>query len=290
MLYQQLRHLGTQSFYIQLASSADVFDLAHIYTQAFASDRHTQLKTHNNDKFLTESMEQGMRQAIFTWLATPATHPVLKAMDDVTGDVMGWICWSFHGFENPSESQHHSHWRRAIEGGEKSDMNIGNKSAVSEFPTTEQRTGKATEATKTIRGQSAQSGIQRLEQLTDADMERWKRTLMPQSTTKCMVIVATAVSPKYQFRGVGSALIDWGIVKADAAKVFSWVHASAGGYRIFANHHYQIVGQLEVDLDQYADGLLPKGDGKWGQYTFRYMKRPFEEFNMLSSSNLSSID
>ena len=48
-----------------------------------------------------------------------------------------------------------------------------------------------------------------------------------------MGLVAIAVDPIYQVRGVGSALIRYGTGIADQEGVYCWVHASEAGWSVF---------------------------------------------------------
>jgi hypothetical protein len=45
---------------------------------------------------------------------------------------------------------------------------------------------------------------------------------------------------------------------------------------VFAKFGFEVVGELDLNLDDFAAGPPPEGlgkDGKWGHYVFRYMKR-----------------
>jgi hypothetical protein len=122
------------------------------------------------------------------------------------------------------------------------------------------RDGHGQSQTKVDSEHSDQTPIQRLESITNQDMVRWQKILMPDGT-KCMIIVAIAVSPTYQSHGVGSALIRWGTAKADVDGVFCWVHASEAGHKVFAKEGFTEVGRLEVDLDEFAPGPREDEDG-----------------------------
>jgi hypothetical protein len=114
--------------------------------------------------------------------------------------------------------------------------------------------------------------IERLEAMTDADLQRWIDILMPKGT-KCIYTVSLAVS-RYHSRGVGSALLRLGTARTDKDGVFCWVHASEAGYRLFEEEGFKVVGTLDVDLDNYAPAPCSgTADGRWGHYVFRYMKR-----------------
>ncbi len=76
---------------------------------------------------------------------------------------------------------------------------------------------------------------------------------------------------------MGSAFIKWGTDKADEDDVRCWVHASEAGWPAFKKAGFEVVGTLELDLDQYASEQRKFADGrpeeKWGKYAFRYMQR-----------------
>lgn len=56
--------------------------------------------------------------------------------------------------------------------------------------------------------------IERLEAMTDADLQRWMDILMLKGT-KRIYTLSLAVSPRYHSRGVGSALVRWGAARTD---------------------------------------------------------------------------
>ena len=76
--------------------------------------------------------------------------------------------------------------------------------------------------------------------------------------------------------GVGQAMIKWGTDQADETRVYSWVSSSQGGATAFAKAGFEEIGHLTVNLNDYSDGVRnpETEDGKWGEYTFRTMKRP----------------
>jgi hypothetical protein len=75
--------------------------------------------------------------------------------------------------------------------------------------------------------------------------------------------------------GVGSALIQYGNNIADTLGLFMWVHSSDQAWRAYAKFGFKVVGELDVDLDEYAPS--PPEDegmgGMWGRYVIRYMER-----------------
>jgi hypothetical protein len=50
------------------------------------------------------------------------------------------------------------------------------------------------------------------------------------------------------------------------------VHSSEAGYRAYAKAGFEVVGTLDVDLDEWAPAPPVEG-GLWGHYVIRWMKR-----------------
>ncbi|UKZ66980.1 uncharacterized protein TrAtP1_008144 [Trichoderma atroviride] len=115
--------------------------------------------------------------------------------------------------------------------------------------------------------------IKRLETLTSGDLDAWQKEVMPEGT-KCLIVVGLSVSPKFQRRGIGSALLRWGTSICDQKGVFAWVHSSEPAWRAYEKAGFQVIRSLDVDLDEYAPCSPPNEgpDAKWGHYVFRYMK------------------
>ncbi|KAL1610086.1 hypothetical protein SLS60_001751 [Paraconiothyrium brasiliense] len=104
-------------------------------------------------------------------------------------------------------------------------------------------------------------GIDRLYTLEDTDMQHMMASLMPPGTS-CMYIVGLIVSPEYQSHGVGSALIKYGNAIADRLGVFTWVHSSDQAWKAYAKFGFEVVKELEINLDGYAPS--PPG-GSWAE-------------------------
>ncbi|KAK9385141.1 hypothetical protein V1515DRAFT_609017 [Lipomyces mesembrius] len=252
--------MTNNSFSFDLATLSDVPILAKISADAFTTDRHTRIKTLGQDPNSHSNM---MNDVLSSWLQVPGRCSILKATDNTTGKIVGWVCWGFHGYQKQGEPI--SEVKGANRRGEDSEQDSEKSKAE----------GSRQSQPKVDSEHSGQTPIQRLESITNQDMMRWQKILMPDGT-KCMIIVAIAVSPAYQCHGVGSALIRWGTEKADADGVFCWVHASEAGHKVFAREGFKEVGTLEVDLDEFAPAPREDedGNGEWGRYTFRYMRRP----------------
>jgi GNAT superfamily N-acetyltransferase len=118
--------------------------------------------------------------------------------------------------------------------------------------------------------------VKRIMALTDADLKAWMQKLMPEGT-RCMFIASLTVDPKFQRRGVSRALLKWGTDTADRLGLFIWVHSSQGAVKAYEAGGFERIGNLEMDLDEYAPCPPPKeldhdGSGKWGRYELVYLK------------------
>ena len=183
---------------------------------------------------------------------------VLKAVDEATGTTVGWSCWGFRGFEATEIPR--------------LDPEQPKENDISKPFFKDETAAKSEEEQEE---NDKDDIVKRLEAMTDADMKHWMETLMPPGT-KCMFVVSLSVAPKFQARGVGSALLKWGTDTADKFGVFIWVHSSESAWTTYAKHGFEIVGILDVNLDEWAPKPPPKEEGPgaiWGHYVFRYMKR-----------------
>lgn len=247
--------MATDRFSIQLASPAEGPILGKISSDSFLNDRHTQMKGLGKDPY---DLEKSMTAYLSQQAVSPRTV-LLKAVDNETDNIAGWVLWSFRGFAVDKTAE----IRDAV------------PHAATQFTSTTptQTTGKTA-----LKDQSEKvdidenDPIKQLEKMTDADMKSWMTKLMPDGT-KCMYVSSLCVAPKWQSKGVGSALLQWGTKTADAAGVFIWVHSSADAWEMYAKYGFNVIGTLDVDLDQYAPAPASDNDGKWGHYVFRYMKR-----------------
>lgn len=237
------------SFSLHPATLADVPALASLAGKPNQPDRHTALKSH--PKYGGYDHSATMTEPLTTWLARPATRcRVVKAIDDQTGDLLGWITWGLRGYSTD-------------------DPPLNQVSGRTQGP--------------------GDTGLARMEELTSADLIRWMNELMPPGT-RCMYVISLVVALEQQGRGVGRALVRNGTDQADQDGVFCWVHASEGAAGFFERQGFEEVGRLDVDLHAFAteedmklgvspgvggSGVDGKSEGEWGMYRFRYMKRQF---------------
>jgi GNAT superfamily N-acetyltransferase len=171
-------------------------------------------------------------------LAHPESCSVIKAVSTGTNEIMGLVCWAHRGY-------------------------------IPREPRPEETRGAFTDKTDEI-----QTKIHQLEKLSDGHFVQFMTDIMPEGT-KCWFIAGLNVAPKYQGMGVGRALIEWGTSRAEKDGVFAWVHSSAMAWEAYQACGFEIVRELRLDLDEYAEGEAvgqgPLEDGKWGIYIFRYM-------------------
>jgi GNAT superfamily N-acetyltransferase len=170
---------------------------------------------------------------------------ILKAVDEATGTVVGFSCWGFRGFEAAEIPR--------LDLGQPRENDMSRPVFKDEMMQIRRR-----RKGRRRRGDS----VKRLEAMTDADMKKWMETLMPPGT-KCVFVCSLSVAPKFQARGVGSALLRWGTDTADRFGVFIWVHSSESAWTTYAKHDFEIVGTLDVDLDDWAPKSPPKRRGTW---------------------------
>jgi GNAT superfamily N-acetyltransferase len=255
----------TMPFTLTLATPEDASAMAGIFKYAFASDTHTQVKLLGTS---IEEMVDGMKSALDSWIIKTDKCTVTKAVEDGTGELMGWVCWGHHGFEDTSVDEtieaKGSNLEKEISEGDVAAESVQDKSEESE--------GRKSEENQ--RPPLERNTLEDMERLTDEDMERWMEKVMPKGT-KCLYIASLLVHPDFQSRGVGSALIKREVEHADRENVFAWVHASEAGYHLFDKSGFQVEETLELDLDKYAPDPPPPTEERkhWGHYTFRYMVR-----------------
>lgn len=79
------------------ATAADIPALTAIFDAAFRTDRHTRVKELGRG---AGTQAAAMGDAIAAWLDDPVRCAVLKAVDDTTGEIVGWTCWSRRGYQD----------------------------------------------------------------------------------------------------------------------------------------------------------------------------------------------
>lgn len=236
-------------FKIQPLTLEDVPAVAQLSADAFETDRQTEMKGLGKEPF---DMKKHGLESLPGLLQNPICV-ILKAVDEASGEVMGYCNWGFRGFR-PEEMP-------VVEG----------RTQPPAKPRDKQVSSKDSEPKPELQPET--DPIKRLQARTNADMEAWMTEVMPEGT-RCIFVIGLSVSPKYQGRGVGSALLRWGTKFCDDNGVFAWVHSSEPAWRMYEKSGFQIIRALDIDLDEYAPMPPPNEgpDAKWGHYVFRYMK------------------
>lgn len=247
---------GEMNPLLERCTISDIPLLAEIFTEAFLSDTHTALKAASQPP---GSQEQGMSEGLEYWMSRPQRQVVLKAR--LGSEIAGWVCWGWHGIEVDVEGylEDISYMQRSLHA----------LPAVTEDETIPEPFDQALRN----HGNNPLSGLEVLESITNADMDKWQRRFMPSASTRCMILVAIAVHPSHQGKGVGHALIDWGLEIADQQQALTWVSGSDAGWPVFEKKGFRLYGGLTAKLDDFADGVRQKDGEEWGEYTWRYGKR-----------------
>ncbi|KAH7417415.1 acyl-CoA N-acyltransferase [Cadophora sp. MPI-SDFR-AT-0126] len=90
--------------------------------------------------------------------------------------------------------------------------------------------------------------------------------------TKYLHLSLLMTDPKYQRRGIGTALLEWGHEFADREGVPCFLIASPVGHPLYAHVGWKEIGVMEVDLKDWAE-YAKSGDMGWGIYRYYYMLR-----------------
>ncbi len=282
--------MAKQTFTLQPITPLDFCAIAKISADSFANDRHTLMKAHHANKN-PYNHEEASFEPLTHYLAHPEKFQLLKAVDDTTGEILGSVIWGFSGYARENVPTLNgrgiasSRENEAPERASVDDAPVEGAGALQE----EDAFSRAQEPSPQSRppqredkaDDEAEDSIACLQALTSASMSHWQSILMPPGT-KCMFIVGLTVSPAYHGKGVGSALLRWGTSHADADNVFCWVSSSASAWTFYAREGFEVIGDLDVDLDDYTPQPPDEVQGgeigsdrerKWGRYIWRYMKR-----------------
>lgn len=232
-------------FAIKAVQHEDIPVLAKLSAEAFKNDSHTEMKDLGKVPY---DMEKHALESFPGQLENPK-YVVLKAEENITKSIMGFCIWAFRGF-GPEEIP-------VIE--DAPPKKVQGPSAASSGPP---ESGNQEDM--------REESIKQLEAQTNEFMSTWMEEIMPPGT-KCLIVVGLCVSPEYQRRGVGSALLKWGTDIVDAKGVFAWVSSSDGAKDAYAKAGFEVARSFTLNLDKYAPTPAPVDrykDGKWGGYTW----------------------
>lgn len=247
------------AFQLYPGTVEDIPAVVQVASQSCTKDTHTHLKAIAKGYGPTSEdtacyHSQGMQEGYLANLNDPARHLIVAKSP--SGEILGSIVWVMKGYE----------------GAQSESVKLSNDASTlsilpppSPPPPTLPRT------------------VPNLEIVTNAAMKHYISHLMPPGT-RCRYISGINVSPAYQNLGVGSALVNWGLERARSENVFCWVSSSMAGVPIFGKSGFKEVGRLEVELDDWAEGIkkpiLRDGsedsevlrEESWGKYIWTWMK------------------
>jgi GNAT superfamily N-acetyltransferase len=74
------------------------------------------------------------------------------------------------------------------------------------------------------------------------------------TVSKTLVLDFPATLLAYRGRGIGSALLEWGIKIADTVKTRIYLEATSAGLSLYRKHGWQVVEELVLDLEPFGEG------------------------------------
>ena len=239
------------SFSIKPATYADIDAMNKIGRDSFETDRQTQLKKLGNVSYL---QEDSARDGAIRSIQNPKAN-YIKAVRNDTREVLGSLSFVFYGFDQNDIPK----------------LDNGDPSSMLSKP----EDGKAQSVPEPIDDQKKRATeiVDSLDAMETEDMKRWQEILMPPGS-KCIILTGFSVAPNHQRQGIGSSLLKWATDHADKHNVYMWVHSSEAAWPAYAKAGFEVVGTLDVNLDEWSPGPPPEGEGTpWGHYIIRYMKR-----------------
>ena len=172
------------------ATLSDIPTFAKVSADSFVMDCHTQMKGLGKVPYDLEAM---WKRSLPQLIASPKVV-ALKAVDEESGEVMGWVYWGFNGFEEEEID--------VLRGGRlPAPDSTPTQAPTSPVEEDEQKekddTPPPPQSSATESQPLEDDPIARLEAMTGDDMSRWMTIFMP-TGTKCMYIGSLSVSPKWQ--------------------------------------------------------------------------------------------
>lgn len=249
---------------IQPATSSHVAQFAAIIDGSWTEDTNTVMKAVvRGDKWLSAAMA-GWWESL---LENPRAQ-VVVAVDDETDKVVGWCGWGFRGFEDEE--------REGLKAWDEVDKAVKLPSRREAVTSTSGKEMPPVPSMTEAELAAGKSRIDAMETMTSADMEAWEERLMPPGC-KALYILSITITESAQGLGVGSALAQWGMRRADRAGTWAWMHASEAARFLFEKQKWDVAGELDVDLDEWDPRPEGQRVGKWGRYVFRYFRWPTVE-------------
>lgn len=133
---------------------------------------------------------------------------------------------------------------------------------------------------------SSTKTVANLEKTTAAAMKHHIAYLMPAGHA-CRYVVSINVNPRYQNGGIGTALINWGVIRLIRGGVPCWVSSGHDAIQMFERRGLQEFGRLGLCLDEWAEGIMRPQEStddvddaaesrslEWGLYVWTWQERP----------------
>lgn len=221
------------SFSLKPVTKADIPALTELSRLTFEKDRHTQLKAaHPTDPY---DHAAGIPEFTEHLLSLPRRVQVTKAVDDVSGEIMGYVGWASRGFDlDPTAPE----------------RVVGDADAGQSPEQEAEKPPKNSVSMDYVKNESSDlDAIAQLKELTNSHFAEFQRKIMPPGS-KCMLVAGINVHRKYQGKGIGQTLVRLGTDRADAEEVICWVHSSEAGAATFRKCGFKVDEMLEVDLDE----------------------------------------
>ncbi|GES62065.1 GNAT family acetyltransferase [Aspergillus terreus] len=173
---------------------------------------------------------------------TDSTARMTKAIDDATGEIVGWSWWSVHtdaathmAAAKAAEERVNRVPKNSISPALWRDMRIAVNAMRKQWITEKPAAGKDVSAMTYIR------------------FTPWNR-----DAHSCLVLQVLVTRPSYQRRGVGKALVMAGVEEANRLGLSAWLEATPAGHGLYQKCGFRDVGQpVEMDLRQYGgEGIV----------------------------------
>jgi len=224
------------------AVRADIPELVRVHVDALHADLLTILQFPSPEKFT---------RAMIKLLDENFDAPqllIMKALDAETKEITAMAIWQLKGYDPKELGVDHSNFGAASKLFRPQDLSAGVLLANVQ--------------------QEPQSAIgQYIQSQFTAFLDSWTKG------TKYIYLALLMTDPRFQRRGIGTAMLNWGHERADRDDVPAILIASPVGHPLYQSVGWKDVSMpLQVDLKdwvQYAE----KGDMGWGTYRFYYMLR-----------------
>ena len=220
------------------AEPADISALATLQMAACRFDLDTRLIVPSDTTF--EGVAISMVQS---QIASPE-YLIMKAVHPENGDIMGWGSWRFVHYP---------------------EIDAKIKQQAEAASTTNDPTGSRSMPEQVESDTSSSLGSSSEKHLREV-MDSWM------GERKFLLLTILVTEPRYQRRGVGSALVRWGNAKADADNVPGFLEGSPFAFKLYLECGWKLVEKHDVDLSEWT----PYGkryDMGYGIYSHYYMIR-----------------